>query len=83
MCLIGNEALVLGATTAGGPGAILAEPQPLTRAPAIIAPECPADTTASTSPALASSKQTRKEESFFLRMEAPAWSPISTTSLAW
>ena len=51
-------------------------------APAITAPELPADTIAQARPDLTSSKQTRMELSFLRRIAWPGWSCISTTSVA-
>ena len=51
-------------------------------APAITAPELPADTIAHARPDPTSSKQTRIELSFFRRIAWPGWSCISTTSVA-
>ena len=51
-------------------------------APAITAPELPADTIAQACPDATSSKQTRIELSFLRRIAWPGWSSISTTSVA-
>ena len=69
----GSVVMIAGRSTPSG--------RPRTRiAPAITAPEFPADTIALARPAFTSSKQTRIELSFLRRIAWPGWSCISTTS---
>ena len=71
----GSGVMMAGRSTPSG--------RPRTKiAPAITAPELPADTIAHACFDATSSKQIRIELSFFRRIAWPGWSCISTTSVA-